>query len=148
MAFLSEKITSESDIAYFHSFGFTNILDKPAKAYWWAIDREREIFLFPRGGGSFEIPLGYGLCIDGELVEIEAKQTTEGSRNTEDLRVHWNINAIKIPGKLMQQGQTADSIEKIVEEAFLGLGTTGMPRESILETTVEITAKPMVTIIG
>lgn len=141
MAFLSEKIASESDINYFNSFGFTDILGKPAKAYWWAIDRGREIFLFPRGGGSFDIPLGYGLCIDGELVEIEARRTTEGDRNTDDLKVHWNITAIKIPDSLARHGRTADDIKKIVEESFLGLGTTGVSRESILETSVEITAK-------
>lgn len=145
MAFISGKIASESDINYFHSFGFTDILGKPAKAYWWAIDREREIFLFPRGGGSFEIPSGYGLCIDGELVEIEAGQTKEGDRNTGDLKVHWDITAIKIPDNLIRQGQTTDSIRQIITDAFLGLGTTGVSRESISKTTVEITAQPVVT---
>lgn len=141
MAFVSEEIAAKKDVAYFNSFGFKDVLDNPAEPCWWAIDRDRNIFLFPQGGGAFEIPETYGLYIDGDLIEIEVREWSEGSEYDHTLKVHWIINKIKAPDGLVQKGYRQEEIRQIIEDAFLGLGTTGISPESILETTVKITAE-------
>lgn len=136
MIFESERIEN-ADINYFNSFGFKDVLGNPARAYWWAINREESIFLFPRGGGSFDVPISFGLCLEGKLVKIEVTKTTEGNIYDENLKIHWFINRIIVPITLFELGYSEKKVVEIVIEAFLGLGTTGVDNTDILEVTVK-----------
>lgn len=63
MAFVSEEIKSKKDKDYFNSIALKSMTGQILHPGWWTIDRERDIILYERGGGAFEIPVGYGLYI-------------------------------------------------------------------------------------
>ena len=138
MAYVSEKITREEDKEYFKSFNFTSMLDDSLRPYWWAIDRENESFLFPRGGGALGVPKGYGLWLGGELIEMWVNEQTEGDRFDNDLKINWVIYKIEVPERLLKKGYTEDEIRRNIIDAFLGLGTCGIERSKLLDVTVEI----------
>lgn len=144
MAFVSEEITKKEDEEYFNGFGFKDILGDLVEPCWWAIDREKNIFLFPRGGGAFEIPVSFGLCVEGYLIEIEVIEQVEGSENEGNLKIHWLINKIKIPNELIQKGYITKNLEKIIEDSFYGLGTVGIPPKGISEITVKSMAESII----
>lgn len=137
MAFVSERIEREEDKAYFNELGFTDMFGEPLKPYWWAIDREREIILVPRGGGSFDVPIGYGLYIKGIIVEMEVSKFTD-EEDFDNLKVNWHIKKTMVPSKLIQKGYDKKVIRTIIEQAFHGLGTTGVKRTRIAEVSVRI----------
>ena len=138
MAYVSEKITRGEDKEYFNSFHFTSILRKPLRPYWWAIDRENESFLFPRGGGALGVPDGYGFLLGGELIEMWVKEEKEGNRFKNNLKIHWDIYKIEIPEKLFEKGYSKNEIRENIVAAFLGLGTCGIERSRLLDVTVNI----------
>ena len=144
MAFVSEEITRKDDQEYFNGFGFKDILGDLVEPCWWAIDREKNIFLFPRGGGALEVPLSFGLCVESYLIEIEVAEQVEGSEYDGNLKIHWLINKIKIPNELIQRGYIIKNLEKLIEEAFYGLGTVGIPAKEISEVTVKSTAETII----
>lgn len=141
MRFKSEKIVRDEDKKYFNSFGLKDILGDLVEPYWWAIDKETGIFLFSRGGGVFEVPESFGLYIDGDLIEIEVLEETEGDRFDNNLKIHWFIRKIYVPRKVIEKGYDENEIRGLVQEAFIGLGTTGIERTKILDVTVKIMAE-------
>ena len=94
--------------------------------------------MFPRGGGSFDIPVSFGLCIEGELINIEVIKVTEGNLYDSNLKIHWIIKKIIIPEKLFGLGYIDEEIEKIIKDAFIGLGTTGVNYTETSDVTVEM----------
>lgn len=139
MAFVSEEITREKDIQYFNSLHLLDVTKRPLKPYWWAIDRERNYIIYPMGGGSFEIPQGMGLYLDGDIIEMWVKEKTNDRYNYDDLRVFWEIYKIRIPQKMVIEKYNEEEIVKIINEAFQGLGTSGIERSNIIEVVVTIT---------
>lgn len=136
MAFINEAISEKEDKEYFMSLGLTSIIDDELEPYRWTIDRERNIFLYGRGGGSFEIPIGYGLYIGGTSIEMEVTEYTEGSRLKDNLKVWYYIKMIEIPESLLQQGYKTEELISIIEEAFYATGYHDVDRSKILELTV------------
>lgn len=138
MAFVSEEITREEDIQYFNSLHLLDITKRPLRPYWWAIDREKNYIIYPMGGGSFEIPRGMGLYLDGEIIEMWVKKKAEGRCYTGNYKVVWEIYRIKAPKQLLEKGFNEQNILQIIEEAFYGLGASGMKRSDIAEVAVNI----------
>lgn len=143
MGFVSEEILREEDKKLFLSMGLKDIFGKPAEPYWWAIDRDRNIVLYPRGGGAFEVPVGYGLSIEGKQIEMEVEKKTKGDIFDHNLEIHWVIQRIVVPDELMLKGYTYETVVNLVEDAFAALGTTGIEREKLVDVTVKIEGKPM-----
>ncbi|MDE6626031.1 MAG: hypothetical protein K2K56_06655 [Lachnospiraceae bacterium] len=144
MDFISEKIENAEDIKYFNSFGFQENTEKELTPFWWVIDRTSGVFLFSCGRSTFGLPQKYGLCIDKELVKIEALSTTEGDRLKSTLIVHWIISKIEIPISLIKRGYVEEDIVYMIEQAFTALGLFGMERKDITDVLVEIAASPKI----
>ena len=141
MAFISERI-KEEDKEYFKSLGFTYLVSgKPVDPLCWAIDREQNIILTPTGGVPHEILMGFGLYMEGEIIDIEAIERVQGDEFDGDLTICWTINRIKVPDKLLKKVRNTEKITNCIKEAFVGFGTIGLERSKILDVTVEI--KPM-----
>lgn len=142
MAFVSEEI-KEEDKEYFNSVGFTYLVDgEPLEPSWWAIDRERNIILVPRGGVPHEALTGFELYVEGELIDIEAIKRLQGDEFDNDLKVQWIINKIEVPDVLLKRGNNVDNIKNYIKEAFIGYGVIGVERSNILEVTVEFNTEP------
>jgi hypothetical protein len=127
MAFVTEKITSEADIAYFSSFGFKNPIGRGAPTPWiWTIDRERDIFFFPLGGNgrirtdlgaSFEhpynpvidiFPLYCGLVLKKTLIAIKCWRKTEGIHYLQGgVEYWWHLDRIDVPLSLADPADNA-----------------------------------------
>lgn len=138
MAFVSEEIIKEEDVQYFNSLHLLDITKRPLKPYWWAIDRERNYIIYPMGGGSFEIPQGMGLYLDGDIIEMWVKEKTNERYNYDDLRVFWEIYRIRGTKKMINEKYNEEEIIKIINEAFQGLGIDGVERSNIIEVVVTI----------
>lgn len=143
MAFVNEEILREEDKKLFASIGFTNMFEKPLNPRRWTIDRERKIILVRRGGGSFEVPRGYMLYIDGELVEIEVTEGYEGSEVDKTLKVYWFVKKIEAPKRLLENEEDIEKLKQVIKEAFLGLGTEGVDRDELLGVFVKIINEPV-----
>ena len=144
MNFISERIEGEGDLEYFDSFGFKDNLGKEFKPFWWAIDRESDIFLFFCEGEASDKLLKCGLCINKELVEIQMQNKTEKKEEKSGLFVHWIINKIVIPVSLIERGYVEDDIVYIIENALIAIGLPGVSEKEVAETTVEIKTRPMI----
>ncbi len=141
MAFISEEIISEEDQEYFCSIATTDMTGDSLEPDWWTIDRDRDIILYGRGGGSFEVPVGYALYIGGCNVKIEVTEATEGSRHKNNLKVWYYIKKIKIPKTLIRQNYQASDIVALIEEAFEAMGVPYVDRSKIIELHVETVAE-------
>lgn len=138
MAFVSEEI-KEEDKEYFNSMGFTYLVSgEPVRPLCWAIDRERSIILTPTGGVPHERIMGFGLYIEGEIINIEAIERVQGDEFDGDLKIQWEINKIEVPDELLKKEGSRERIKEYIKEAFTGFGTIGVERSKILKVTVEI----------
>lgn len=144
MNFISERIEKEEDIEYFASLGFKDAMGDKLIPSWWAIDRDSGMFLFFCGGRAFSVPQKYGLCIDKELVEVEALSRTKGDRLESSLVVHWIISKIDIPVSLIKRGYVEEDIIYIIEKAFTAFGLLGIDRKNIMDVLIEITVSPKI----
>lgn len=136
MAFISERITEE-DAVYFNAFAFKDVVGNPLKAYWWAVDKERNMFLFPRGGGSFDIPICFGFYWDGDLIDIEVIKNVKGSRYKNNLEIYWVIKKIIISKQVEEKVDHYNDILNLIEQAFMGLGTTGIGYDKMTKINVD-----------
>lgn len=144
MNFISERIEKEKDVEYFASLKFEDIIGKKFKPFWWVIDRDSGVFLFFCGGGAVGVPQKYGLCIDKELVELEALSRTKGDRLKSNLVVHWVISKIDIPVSLIKRGYVEEDIVYLIEEAFTVFGLLGIDRKDIVNVSIEIAVSPKI----
>ncbi len=111
MAFIGEWIKKEDDKKYVALKGFKDIFGRPLLSpLSWAIDREKDIILIPRGGGGPELPEGYALYIRGDIINIEGYEMNEGSRFENNLRIHWIINKIEMDEKIVHNSYDANDI--------------------------------------
>lgn len=141
MAFEGGWINSEEDKKYVESKGFTYITGNPmTDQKLWAIDRERDIILVPRGGGGLEIPESYSLFIDGQIVNMEATKKTEGNQLKNDLKIFYNIHKIEVAEAWRDKGYTETELKKIIVEAFKGYGGYGFKPSQISEVVVNISS--------
>ena len=98
MAFVNELINEEDkkkiDWAKFKAWSFS-IGETPVR---WTIDHDKNIFLVFLGGPGRERerPEVYALCIQAEVVRIEAEIVTKGS-SSNGSDVLWRILKIEIP---------------------------------------------------
>ncbi len=138
MAFISEKI-NEKDRDYFNSIGFTNMLGKPSKAEWWAIDRERNIVFVCRGGIPYERIKGYQLYFQNKIIDIEAIEEKVGNRFHGNLQVHWIISKIKMPIELLNMDE--NNIKDIIDEVFISYAYRNVEVSQVKEVLVSKNAK-------
>ncbi|MCM1498662.1 MAG: hypothetical protein NC124_09370, partial [Clostridium sp.] len=89
MNFISEEIENAEDIQSIHSLGLQDSTGKEYTPSWWVIDRASGVFLFFCGGKASGKLQKYGLCIDKEMVKIEALCKTEGDSLNSGLIVYW-----------------------------------------------------------
>lgn len=93
MGFESGWIESEEDQKNVATKEFRNITGRPlSDPFEWAIDRERDIILISRGGGGLEMPEGYALYFNGEIINMEGTGKSEGSQFDNTLKVHRFFN--------------------------------------------------------
>lgn len=141
MAFTSGKIKSVEDRKHVAAKGFKDIFGQPfPNPYAWAIDREKDIILISRGGGGLEVPEGYALYIDGEILDIEGYEKDEGSRFEKNLKIHWYISKIEVNKSYFQKNYKEELIRQYIKDAFTAYGCRNLKPEQILEVTVEINA--------
>ena len=138
MAFVSEEINTKEDKDYFSSIALKSMTGQELYPDWWTIDRERDIVLYERGGGSFEIPAGYGLYIGGCNVEIEVVKSTKGNRYESNLIAYYFVKKIEIPQTLIDKNYEVDQIINIIQEAFQAMGVPNVEREKVQEVNVKI----------
>lgn len=142
MAFVCEKIIEERDINYLREKGFTSITGTPISgSRWCAIDRERDIILISRGGGGLEMPKGFALYINGEIIEIEGDEDWEGDKFDNNLKVHWHIDKICAGKAWFEKNYDIEELMNIIKEAFVIFGYRGCKTTQVLEVTVEINAR-------
>ncbi len=144
MNFISERIEKEEDVEYFVSLGFEDSRGKKLRPFWWVIDRDSGVFLFFCGGRTIGVPQKYGLCIDKELVELEALSRTKGDKSESNLVVHWIINKIDIPVSLIKRGYVEEDVVYMIEKAFTVFGLLGIEREDIVDVSIEMTVSPKI----
>lgn len=90
---------------------FLNVLDNVI------VDRENNYFLVSRGGG-LDVPRGYALCLDGNVLNLEVDLICKGTILNNSREVNWIIKRIEFP-----QGWSFDHINRkelsqIIIEAF------------------------------
>ena len=142
MAFESGWIESEKDQKYVATKGFMDITGRPfPDPFEWAIDRERDIILISRGGGGLEMPEGYALYFNGEIINMEGYSKSEGSRFENTLKVHWFITKIEVSEMFVQKGYSEDEVKGLIKEAFVSFAYCDLKPEQIVEVTVEINAE-------
>ncbi len=142
MAFVWKKITDKKEKEYIKSKGFTYIDGEPMiDPRWCAIDEERDIILVSRGGGGLEMPEGYALYLDGEIIEMEGEEKCEGNRFDNNLKVHWIINKIVVNKMQYEKKYDINELMQIIKEAFIAFGYCGLKITQVLEVTVEINAE-------
>ena len=142
MAFESGWIESEEDQKYVATKGFKDITGRPfPDPLSWAIDRERDIILISRGGGGLEMPEGYALYLNGEIIDMEGYSKDEGSHFDNTLKIHWYINKIEVTQEFILKGYTEDKVRKLIEEALISYSYYAYKPEQIIEVTVEINAE-------
>lgn len=117
MGFVYEEV-GEENRELWESIGWKNWGERPIEFYKkteWVIDRERNIFMQPIGGGFRDMPFYYDLAYKGRIVRTEALSWAD--INDEQRRnVFWNINKILIPQSLWNEKKT---VITLVKEAFL-----------------------------
>lgn len=143
MAFISEEIKNEKDKQYFKSIALESMTGEQLTPIWWTIDRDEDIVLYERGGGAFEVPVGYGLYIKGNNIKIEIVEHVKGSRYENNLIVYYFIKKIEIPSKVLDENYSMQDIIKIIEDAFSVMGVPFVERSKILELNVKIIATPI-----
>lgn len=142
--FVSEEIKKEEDKCFFESIALPSMTGRSLVPGWWTIDRKNKVILYERGGGAFEIPVGYGLYIDGNNVKIEVVEQAKGSRYENNLVIFYFIKKIEIPSGLVSQGYTIEDVINIIKEAFVAMGVPNVEREKILEINIRIMADPVI----
>ena len=143
MNFISERIERQNDIEYFNLLGFKDSNGNKIKPFWWVIDREYDVFLFPYNNEKLDISQKFGLCIDKELVELEAFNKCEKRLNS-GLFLQWIIYKIDIPIELIEKGYVEDDIVYIMENAFAEFGLPGVSRKKFMDVSVEIIESPKI----
>lgn len=143
MAFISEEIRNEKDKQYFKSIVLESMTGEQLTPVWWTIDRDEDIVLYERGGGTFEIPVGYGLYIKGNTINLEVVEHYKGSRYENNLIAFYFIKKIEIPSEVIGEEYSIQDIIKIIEEAFSVMGVPFVERSKILEINIKIIATPI-----
>lgn len=143
MAFISEEIKSEKDKQYFKSIALESMTGEQLTPIWWTIDRDEDIVLYERGGGAFEIPVGYGLYIKGNTIKLEVVEHFKGSRYENNLIAYYFIKKIEIPSEMIGEKYSIQDIIKIIEDAYLVMGVPFVERSKILEINIKIIATPI-----
>lgn len=138
MSFVGERIVTEEDKKYVNAIAFRNMTGQVLEPRWWAIDREKNWILVARGGGSFEIPEGYALYMDGEILEIEGYARTQGSRFESNLVFRWSINRIVATKAWINKKYDKDMFFDVLKEAFIAYSHCGLKKSQILNITVDI----------
>ena len=139
MAFESGWIESEEDQKYVAAKGFKDITGEPLPdPLTWAIDRERDIILISRGGGGLEMPKGFALYLDGEIINLEGDWESEGSQFE---KIYWQINKVEVSECFFRKGYSEDEVKSLIKEAFTSYSYCDYEPEQIEEVTVEIKAE-------
>lgn len=89
----------------------------------WAIDRERSFILTPTGGVPHEIMMGFGLYMEGEIINIEAIERVQGDEFDGDLKIQWEIN--KIEQFVMELHNQIEQMDFSVKEGTTIVGYSG-----------------------
>ncbi|MDR3394135.1 MAG: hypothetical protein P4L70_03950 [Parasulfuritortus sp.] len=120
MAFVNELISDEDkqkiDWTKFKAWPFSD----PHRPWKWTIDKERNVFLIPLGGGGpdGDRPDVFALHWDGQVIRFEAEITGSGTGKFWDT-LFWKINNLAIPDNLHSQK------EKILESVVNAIRAHG-----------------------
>jgi hypothetical protein len=143
MPFVNETI-SEADKARYESFHFTSPFSKYhlVSAWKWAIDRERNVFLVPMGGGGTEqseTPAIFSLVFDEQVSRIEAYYKYSG-KEREGLDIYWRLTRIVIPRELQPKGNL---VLELIKEAFGVIGVVDFGRVVVSSVHFDFIADPI-----
>lgn len=141
MGFICERVKSEEDKKHAAEKGFTSIFGtKNFIPYKWSIDRERDIILISIGGGGPEYPEGYAIYIDGEIINMEGYEKSEGSHFENTLQEHWTITKLLVNHSFFDKKMDEEYVKKCIKEAFVARSYYGLKPEQVKAVTVDICA--------
>ena len=118
--------------------------EDPVRPFWWVIDRKKEIIMTGRGKVFAEPIRGFQIYYKKELINIEYVDRGSGSYYEKNMIIHYIIQRVEIPRKLIEKGVTIEEVKKLVTDMLLEAGTFGFEPEATAETTVTIEAKPII----
>jgi hypothetical protein len=72
MAFVKELIDTEEKRAFYDSLKLHDCIGKVLESNDWYVDRENNHYIVGMGGGSFEIPLMYGIVVPHGLIVLQS----------------------------------------------------------------------------
>ncbi len=140
MAFVYEKI-SESDREWINSFGIISMsTGEPIMTPYWAIDREREVFLVSIGGGqgfyTSEAPQYFAMVWGKNLIKLATFSEGDGKISS-GVKMRWKITQIDAPESLLN---VKGELIELIKEAIGALGIAG--RNCVSKTDFEYIASP------
>lgn len=85
-----------------------------------------------------EMPKGFALYLDGEIINLEGDWESEGDRFE---KIHWQIDKVEVSESFVQKGYSEDEVKSLIKEAFTSYSYCDYEPEQIEEVTVEIKAE-------
>lgn len=131
MALVWEKLESEEDIAYFHSFGFKSMVAPCAlmQPLHWGVDRERDIRVIMMDGQGWKhssrggVPMFVGIIWKGKVILIETWYEAKGDTRTPGQAEYWwQIERVRVPLSLaVSKDQVIERVPSPLREEVLDL---------------------------
>jgi hypothetical protein len=137
IAFQIEAINTPELRAEFDAFKFTYPMSNtPLESRRWVVDRERDLYLVNRGGGSpRELPFFFCLVFNEDIrVDCEGTMDAKGEIYPDGEAITWNISSVQIP---KSQAHRCDEIMGWLYDALKLYGNFGDP-EITKSTRVEL----------
>ena len=134
MAFKSEEIINEQDVAYFKTFHFVNpVGGKLLSPSVWTINRKENMFLLALGGQGIygtEIPMFYVIVIERQVIVMETFVRFTGDNFTDKGSDIWlSITKLSIPeGISTPINRIVGCIKAAFVEEWTGENTVGLRR--------------------
>jgi hypothetical protein len=72
MAFVKELIDTEEKKAFYNSLNLHDCIGKVLESNDWYVDRVNNYYIVGMGGGSFEIPIMYGIVVPRGLIVLQS----------------------------------------------------------------------------
>lgn len=150
MGFVKEfrKVKDEfPEWEYLNKIGVRNMFGKPIK-HWTTslvVDRENNYYLIPQGYTSPAIDGEeihyFALCINDQVINMEAKEQCSGNGSDKTFECHWIITKNEFPQRWTFDLISKEELKDIICEAFVvKTYSRSLTPESVKALSVDITA--------
>ena len=139
MGFIQEEV-GEENRELWESIGWKNWVKSPMPFYSimeWSIDRERQIYMQPIGGGFRDLPYYYDLAYKDRIIRMEVDPQGSGTRITGFNKI-WKIYRISIPKSIWAE---KEEIMRAIKEAF-SVYRGGTAESRVKSINVDISCEP------